>query len=124
MRSGKLTIKDDADLIFLPGLAFNLQPVQPIAVKHPFKYLDPSWVDAGPSLGGLCWRVLSQIYNKVNFCGIANITGKGKTACIVFVQVELQYLPVYHPSAEERQNSILYASNVQKVSILLTLFRC
>ena len=32
-----------------------------------------------------------------------------------FNEVTLEFLPVYHPSDEEKQDAVLYAKNVQKV---------
>jgi len=37
------------------------------------------------------------------------------TLCQPFTRVELEYLPVYHPNAEEKEDAKLFARNVRKV---------
>jgi len=77
---------------FLPGV-----PVQPIVVRMSFKYHDPAWVTGGPSQLQLMHRMFCQVYNNM----------------------ELEYMPVYKPSAEESggdwASSKLFAKNVRKV---------
>ena len=60
---------------FLPG-----KPVQPITVKFPYRHCDLSWVTGGVSQPQLLYRMMCQFYNNL----------------------EVEYLPVYTPSEEER----------------------
>lgn len=67
--------------------------VQPILLRYPFKYFNPTWTSGGPSRLLLTFRLLCQFRNYVT----------------------VEYLPVYTPSAEEAQDSKLYATNVQNL---------
>lgn len=71
---------------FTPGL-----PVQPIAVKYPYRFFDPCWSVDGPGM-------LSSILHM--FCQFVN-------------HMEVTYLPVYYPSEEEKKDPKLYAQNVR-----------
>lgn len=42
-----------------------MQPVQPVVVRYRYRWFDPSWVDASPSVLVLLWHLLSQVYNHV-----------------------------------------------------------
>ena len=70
--------------IFLPGL-----PVQPVAIRCPFRYFSMSWESIW--FREHIFRTMIQFVN----------------------HVELIKLPVYAPSAQEQENPQLYASNVQ-----------
>ncbi|CAM9547497.1 unnamed protein product [Choristocarpus tenellus] len=72
---------------FYPG-----HPVQPVVVRYHFQSMDPSYPAVSPSLGGLALRVMCQVFN-----------------CM-----EVEYLPVYVPSAQDKANAAVYAENVQK----------
>ena len=61
---------------FIPG-----RPVQPVAIRFPVGMVDPCWVCAGPDIGELMLRLMAQPYQPC----------------------ELIYLPVYHPSDEEKK---------------------
>jgi hypothetical protein len=74
---------------FVPGLA-----VQPVLFHYPYAHFNPCFTGeatGGHELPALMWR----------------------TACQVCNRAEVKYLPVYHPSEAERQDPLLYASNVQ-----------
>jgi lysophosphatidylcholine acyltransferase/lyso-PAF acetyltransferase len=71
---------------FAPGL-----PVQPVAVKFPFRFFDPCWSIDGPGMVGAMLRMFSQFYNRM----------------------EVTFLPVYHPSEAEKANPRLFAKNVR-----------
>jgi len=71
---------------FSPGV-----PVQPVAVKFPFRYLDPSWAGVEIGIGSLIFRLMSQWYNS------ADVT----------------FLPLYTPTDEEKKNPILFGNNVR-----------
>mmetsp|Transcript_25008 Transcript_25008/g.47023 ORF Transcript_25008/g.47023 Transcript_25008/m.47023 type:complete len:398 (-) Transcript_25008:6-1199(-) len=77
---------------FLPG-----KPVQPITVKFPYRHCDLSWVTGGVSQPQLLYRMMCQFYNNL----------------------EVEYLPVYTPSEEERGGDFasakLFAHNVRAI---------
>ncbi|XP_065827590.1 lysophosphatidylcholine acyltransferase 2-like isoform X2 [Oscarella lobularis] len=73
---------------FYPGL-----PVQPIIFRYPNKLDTVTW-----TFGGLSGAY--SVY--LTLCQFANF-------------LEIEYLPVYKPSEEEKANPCLYASNVRKV---------
>lgn len=73
---------------FTPGL-----PIQPVVVRYPFKYHDVSASDPALSTLWLLFRTMCQFYNRM----------------------EVQYLPVYYPSEEEKSDPKLFANNVRQV---------
>jgi len=79
-------------LQFKPGAFLSGLPVQPVVMKFPYCNFEATWsCDVG--VPWFAWRMLSQVYN-----------------CMT-----VEYLPVYHPSAEEQKDAKLYASNVRNV---------
>ncbi|KAL6063825.1 Lysophosphatidylcholine acyltransferase 2 [Balamuthia mandrillaris] len=72
---------------FSPG-----EPVQPAVVRYPFKYADITSGQPSLSMGKLFLRALSQFTN----------------------YMEVEYLPVYRPSAEEKKHPQLFAHNVRE----------
>lgn len=72
---------------FTPG-----QAVQPVIVRYHFRDLDPSYPAVAPSLGALALRVMCQVWN-----------------CM-----EVEYLPVYVPTLEDRSNPGVFALHVQE----------
>lgn len=66
-------------------------PVQPVAVKYPWQFYDPCWSIDGPGMLSAMIRMYCQFYNRM----------------------EVTYLPVYHPSDEEKANPKMYARNVR-----------
>ena len=71
---------------FIPGV-----PVQPCIVRYPYRNFDPCWVNGGPGLAMLLYRMNCQLINYVS----------------------VDFLDVYTPSAAEKADARLYASNVR-----------
>lgn len=76
---------------FTPGV-----PVQPALARFPYRLwcglgLDCSWTTAGPQFAELMVRMMLQPWNTI----------------------EIEFLPAYYPSQEERDAPALYASNVR-----------
>ncbi|XP_055710713.1 lysophosphatidylcholine acyltransferase isoform X1 [Phlebotomus papatasi] len=84
-RSCLITFKHGA---FYPGV-----PVQPVCIRYPNRLDTVTWTWEGPGVLKLLWLTLTQVHS----------------AC------EVEFLPVYVPSAEERANAKLYAHNVRNV---------
>ncbi|CAJ1083702.1 lysophosphatidylcholine acyltransferase 1 [Xyrichtys novacula] len=84
-RSGLILFKAGA---FIPGL-----PVQPVVLRYPNKLDTVSWTWQGPGAFKILWLTLCQPHNPM----------------------EIEYLPVYTPSEEEKGNSALFANNVRKL---------
>ncbi|XP_054619724.1 lysophosphatidylcholine acyltransferase 1 isoform X2 [Dunckerocampus dactyliophorus] len=73
---------------FIPGF-----PVQPVVLRYPNKLDTTSWTWRGPGAFKILWLTLCQPHNSM----------------------EVEYLPVYTPSDEEKENPSLFASNVRKI---------
>ncbi|NXB53199.1 PCAT1 acyltransferase, partial [Leucopsar rothschildi] len=73
---------------FIPGV-----PVQPVVLRYPNKPDTITWTWQGPGAFEILWLTLCQFHNSV----------------------EIEFLPVYTPSEEERKNPVLYANNVRRV---------
>ncbi|XP_069709459.1 lysophosphatidylcholine acyltransferase 1 isoform X2 [Phaenicophaeus curvirostris] len=84
-RSCLITFKPGA---FIPGV-----PVQPVVLRYPNKLDTITWTWQGPGALKILWLTLCQLHNSV----------------------EIEFLPVYTPSEEERKNPVLYANNVRRV---------
>ncbi|XP_032786946.2 lysophosphatidylcholine acyltransferase isoform X3 [Daphnia magna] len=84
-RKGLITFKPGA---FYPGV-----PVQPVCIRYPNRLDTLSWTWQGPGALELLWLTMTQFY----------------TYC------ELEFLPVYVPTEEEKCNPKLFASNVRDV---------
>ncbi|XP_060636109.2 lysophospholipid acyltransferase LPCAT4 isoform X1 [Anolis sagrei] len=80
-------------LKFKPGAFISGVPIQPILIRYPNSLDSTTWAWRGPGVLKVIWLTASQ-------------------PCTT---VEVEFLPVYHPSAEEAVNPALYANNVQKV---------
>ncbi|XP_043220879.1 lysophosphatidylcholine acyltransferase 2-like [Amphibalanus amphitrite] len=76
---------------FKPGAFYPGVPVQPVLVRYPNRCDTVTWTWEGPSAWVVLWLTLTQV---VTFC-------------------EIEYLPVYVPSEEEKENPRLFASNVR-----------
>jgi lysophosphatidylcholine acyltransferase/lyso-PAF acetyltransferase len=83
--NGKALMQFRGGGAFAPGC-----PVQPVVVRYPHLFCDPSF---GPGVPGLAllYRVLSQLV----------------------VPMRVDWLPVHEPTAAERANPVLYATNVR-----------
>ncbi|XP_016848437.1 lysophosphatidylcholine acyltransferase 1 [Anolis carolinensis] len=84
-RSCLITFKPGA---FIPGV-----PVQPVILRYPNKLDTITWTWQGPGALKILWLTLCQFHNFV----------------------EIEFLPVYIPSEEERKNPSLYANNVRRI---------
>uniref|UniRef100_A0ABM5EIS5 Lysophospholipid acyltransferase LPCAT4 isoform X2 n=1 Tax=Pogona vitticeps TaxID=103695 RepID=A0ABM5EIS5_9SAUR len=80
-------------LKFKPGAFISGVPVQPVLIRYPNSLDSTTWAWRGPGVLKVIWLTASQ-------------------PCTT---VEVEFLPVYQPSAEEAVNPALYANNVQKV---------
>ncbi|EEB14333.1 conserved hypothetical protein [Pediculus humanus corporis] len=84
-RSCLITFKSGA---FYPGV-----PVQPVCIRYPNKLDTVTWTWEGPGVLKLLWLTLTQIHS----------------CC------EIEFLPVYKPNKEEKNDPRLFANNVRKV---------
>ncbi|XP_007949814.1 lysophosphatidylcholine acyltransferase 1 [Orycteropus afer afer] len=80
-------------ITFKPGAFIPGVPVQPVVLRYPNKLDTITWTWQGPGALEILWLTLCQFHN----------------------QVEIEFLPVYSPSEEEKRNPALYASNVRHV---------
>ncbi|XP_021701052.1 lysophosphatidylcholine acyltransferase isoform X2 [Aedes aegypti] len=78
---------------FKPGAFYPGVPIQPVLVRYPNKVDTVTWTWEGPDAFQLLWRTLTQFH----------------TYC------EIEFLPVYHPSEEEKKDPKLYARNVRNL---------
>lgn len=84
-RSCLITFKHGA---FYPGV-----PVQPVCIRYPNKLDTVTWTWEGPGALKLLWMTLTQPHS----------------CC------EIEFLPVYRPSEEEKKDPKLYAQNVRRI---------
>ncbi|XP_056286347.1 lysophosphatidylcholine acyltransferase 1 [Pseudoliparis swirei] len=84
-RSGLILFKAGA---FIPGL-----PVQPVVLRYTNKLDTVSWTWQGPGAFKILWLTLCQPHNAM----------------------EIEYLPIYSPSPEEKESPALFANNVRKI---------
>ncbi|XP_036406996.1 lysophospholipid acyltransferase LPCAT4 [Megalops cyprinoides] len=87
------TTNGTALIKFKPGAFMAGVPVQPVLLRYPNKLDTVRWTWKGTSWVQALWYTTSQLYT--------NLT--------------VEYLPVYTPSEEEKENPALYAENVQKL---------
>ncbi|KAF3828749.1 hypothetical protein GH733_004655 [Mirounga leonina] len=80
-------------ITFKPGAFIPGVPVQPVALRYPNKLDTITWTWQGPGALKILWLTLCQFHNRV----------------------EIEFLPVYSPSEEEKKDPALYASNVRRV---------
>nr|XP_014995192.2 lysophosphatidylcholine acyltransferase 1 isoform X2 [Macaca mulatta] len=80
-------------ITFKPGAFIPGAPVQPVVLRYPNKLDTITWTWQGPGALEILWLTLCQFHN----------------------QVEIEFLPVYSPSEEEKRSPALYASNVRRV---------
>ncbi|XP_050099258.1 lysophosphatidylcholine acyltransferase-like isoform X1 [Anopheles aquasalis] len=78
---------------FKPGAFYPGVPIQPVLMRYPNKIDTVTWTWEGPDAIQLLWRTLTQFHT---FC-------------------EIEFLPVYHPSEEEKADPKLYARNVRNL---------
>ncbi|XP_051501714.1 lysophospholipid acyltransferase LPCAT4-like [Myxocyprinus asiaticus] len=87
------TTNGHALIKFKPGAFLAGVPVQPVLLHYPNKLDTVRWTWKGMTWIEALWHTTSQLYTSVT----------------------VEFLPVYTPSQEEKQNSDLYAENVQKL---------
>ncbi|XP_053449361.1 lysophosphatidylcholine acyltransferase 1 [Nycticebus coucang] len=80
-------------ITFKPGAFIPGVPVQPVVLRYPNKLDTITWTWQGPGAFKILWLTLCQFHN----------------------QVEIEFLPVYTPSEEEKRSPALYASNVRRI---------
>ncbi|EPQ02521.1 Lysophosphatidylcholine acyltransferase 1, partial [Myotis brandtii] len=80
-------------ITFKPGAFIPGVPVQPVVLRYPNKLDTITWTWQGPGALEILWLTLCQFHN----------------------QIEIEFLPVYNPSEEEKKDPALYASNVRRV---------
>ncbi|XP_042870223.1 lysophosphatidylcholine acyltransferase-like isoform X2 [Penaeus japonicus] len=80
-------------ITFKPGAFYPGVPVQPVLIRYPNRTDSFTWTWDGPGALKMLWVTLCQFHN---FC-------------------ELEYLPVYTPSEEEKRDAKLFANNVRQV---------
>ncbi|RXM35527.1 Lysophosphatidylcholine acyltransferase 1 [Acipenser ruthenus] len=73
---------------FIPAV-----PVQPVVLRYPNKMDTITWTWQGPGAFDILWLTLCQLHNVV----------------------EIEFLPVYTPSDEEKKNPALFANNVRRL---------
>ncbi|XP_028673823.1 lysophosphatidylcholine acyltransferase 1-like [Erpetoichthys calabaricus] len=84
-RSCLITFKAGA---FIPAV-----PVQPVVLRYPNKLDTITWTWQGPGAFDILWLTLCQLHNVV----------------------EIEFLPVYTPSEEEKKNPAIFANNVRRI---------
>ena len=72
---------------FAPGV-----PVQPVVVRFPHVHFDPCWVQGGPGMMMIFYRLACQFHNFV----------------------EVNFLPPHIPNDQEKKNPIAYGNNVRQ----------
>ncbi|XP_034532056.1 lysophospholipid acyltransferase LPCAT4 [Notolabrus celidotus] len=87
------TSNGSALIKFKPGAFLVGVPVQPVLLRYPNKLDTVRWSHTGTTWLQALWHTTSQFYT--------NMT--------------IEFLPVYTPSPEEKNNPTLYADNVQKL---------
>ncbi|VEN45569.1 unnamed protein product [Callosobruchus maculatus] len=80
-------------ITFKPGAFYPGVPVQPVCIRYPNRLDTVTWTWEGPSALKLLWLTLTQPYSNC----------------------EIEFLPVYYPSEEEKQDPKLFANNVRAV---------
>ncbi|XP_056298348.1 lysophospholipid acyltransferase LPCAT4 isoform X2 [Pseudoliparis swirei] len=78
---------------FKPGAFLAGLPIQPVLLRYPNKLDTVRWTHEGTSWKEALWHTASQLYTNVT----------------------VEFLPVYTPSQEEKDDPGLYADNVQKL---------
>lgn len=80
-------------ITFKPGAFYPGVPVQPVLLRYPNKLDTVTWTWEGPGVLKLMWLTLVQPHSNC----------------------EIEYLPVYKPSEEEKKDPKLYAHNVRQL---------
>ncbi|XP_042632710.1 lysophosphatidylcholine acyltransferase 1-like [Cyprinus carpio] len=80
-------------IAFKPGAFIPGVPVQPVLLRYPNEMDTISWTWQGPGAFKILWLTLCQLHNSI----------------------EIEYLPTYTPSEEEKKDPALFASNVRRI---------
>lgn len=80
-------------ITFKPGAFYPGVPIQPVCIRYPNKLDTVTWTWEGPGAWKLLWLTLTQVTS----------------------QCEIEFLPVYRPSEQERLDPRLFACNVRDV---------
>uniref|UniRef100_A0A8C7FQI5 Lysophosphatidylcholine acyltransferase 1 n=1 Tax=Oncorhynchus kisutch TaxID=8019 RepID=A0A8C7FQI5_ONCKI len=80
-------------ITFKPGAFIPAVPVQPVVLRYPNKMDTITWTWQGPGAFEILWLTLCQFHNPI----------------------EIEYLPLYTPSEEEKNNPALFANNVRRI---------
>lgn len=80
-------------ITFKPGAFIPAVPVQPVVIRYPNQLDSITWTWQGPGAFKILWLTLCQFHNKF----------------------EIEYLPTYSPSEEEKKNPALFANNVRRL---------
>uniref|UniRef100_A0A0K8S3G9 Phospholipid/glycerol acyltransferase domain-containing protein n=1 Tax=Lygus hesperus TaxID=30085 RepID=A0A0K8S3G9_LYGHE len=78
---------------FKPGAFYPGLPIQPMIIRYPNKMDTVTWTWDGPGALKILWQTLLQPHTFV----------------------EIEFLPVYNPSEDERRDPKLYAQNVRRL---------
>ncbi|KAJ0065896.1 hypothetical protein NL108_000135, partial [Boleophthalmus pectinirostris] len=80
-------------ITFKPGAFIPAVPVQPVVIRYPNKLDTITWTWQGPGAFKILWLTLCQLHN----------------------EFEIEFLPIYSPSEEEKKNPALFAVNVRRI---------
>ncbi|KAM3858631.1 lysophosphatidylcholine acyltransferase 1 [Diretmus argenteus] len=80
-------------IIFKPGAFIPAIPVQPVVLRYPNKLDTVTWTWRGPGAFKILWLTLCQLHNPM----------------------EIEYLPIYTPSEEEKNEPAVYANNIRQL---------
>ncbi|CAM4697536.1 unnamed protein product [Leuciscus chuanchicus] len=80
-------------ITFKPGAFIPAVPVQPVVIRYPNQLDTITWTWQGPGAFKILWLTLCQFHN----------------------EFQIEYLPIYSPSEEEKNNPALFAHNVRRL---------
>ncbi|XP_077063492.1 lysophosphatidylcholine acyltransferase 1 [Siphateles boraxobius] len=80
-------------ITFKPGAFIPAVPVQPVVIRYPNQLDTITWTWQGPGAFKILWLTLCQFHN----------------------EFQIEYLPIYSPSEEEKNNPALFANNVRRL---------
>lgn len=80
-------------ITFKPGAFIPAVPVQPVVIRYPNPMDTITWTWQGPGAFKILWLTLCQLHN----------------------EFEIEFLPIYTPSEEEKRNPALFANNVRRL---------
>ncbi|XP_032826988.2 lysophosphatidylcholine acyltransferase 1-like [Petromyzon marinus] len=78
---------------FKPGAFIPGVPIQPVVLRYGNKMDTITWTWHGPTALQILWLTLCQPHNRI----------------------EIEFLPVYYPSDEEKRDPTLFGSNVRRI---------